>query len=155
MRLRLVLTTLIVMNLFGVAKGQAPASGITTLKDLQDHARPVLIFAPKPDDPQLVIQMRILEEHAAEAHDRDVVGIALPYANPSSSAVQLSPDDAEAARRKFHVNPGDFAAILIGKDGGVKLRSSKPLSMQKLEETIDAMPMRKDEVRGKGGSEAG
>ncbi len=140
------------MNFPGLVLGQAPTGGITTLQQLRDHARPVLIFAPKPDDPQLEIQMRILEEHAAEAHDRDVVGIALPYGNPSPSAVQLSSGDAEAARRKFQVNPGDFAAILIGKDGGAKLRSSKPLSMQKLEEAIDAMPMRKDEVKSKSGS---
>lgn len=41
--------------------------------------------------------------------------------------------------------------ILIGKDGGAKLRSEKPLSMAKLQETIDAMPMRQDEMNGKKG----
>ena len=152
MRFRVLLVTLTVMTFPGIEQAQAPASGITTLQQLREHARPVLIFAPKPDDPQLEIQMRILAEHAAQAHERDVVGIALPYDNPSPSAVQLSSDDAEAARRKFHVNPGDFAAILIGKDGGAKLRSSKPLAMEKLEKTIDAMPMRKDEVKGKIGN---
>ena len=138
---------LLAMGWLGMARAQAPVSGMTTLKELRDHARPVLIFAPKPDDPQLEIQMRILAEHAAEARERDVVGIALPYANPSPSAVQLSAGDAEAARRKFGVNPGEFAAILLGKDGGAKLRSAKPISMEKLQETIDAMPMRKDEMK--------
>lgn len=129
----------------------AQGNGVTSLDRLRDRSRPLLIFAAKPDDPQLEIQMRTLQEHAAEAHERDLVAIALPYNNPSPSATQLSPMEAEAARRRFHVAPGDFTVILLGKDGGAKLRSSKPLSMEKLNETIDAMPMRQDEMKGKSG----
>ncbi len=124
---------------------------MTTLAELRDHARPLLIFASRPDDPQLEIQVRTLNEHAAEAHERDLVPVALPYNNPSPTPVQFSATDAEAARRRFHVAPGDFTVILVGKDGGAKLRSAKPLSMQKLMDTIDAMPMRQDEMHGKSG----
>ena len=124
--------------------------GVTTLSALRDQARPLLIFAPGPNDPQMGIQLRILDEHAAEAHDRQVVGIALPYQNVGPSDLQLSATDAEAARRRFHVAPTDFTVILIGKDGGAKLRSGRPIPMTKLEETIDAMPMRKDEMKAGG-----
>ena len=127
----------------------AQQTGLTTLAQLHDQARPLLIFAPKPGDAQMGIQLRILNEHAAEAQERQIVPIALPYQSPSPSDLQLSDADAEAARRKFHIGPQDFAVILLGKDGGAKLRSSRPLSMQKLNETIDAMPMRQDEMRGK------
>ena len=128
----------------------AQVIGMTTLQNLRDNSRPLLVFAPQPNDPQLQIQLRTLREHEAEAHDRDLVAIALPYNNPSPTAAQLSPEEAEAVRRRFHVAPPDFVVILLGKDGGAKLRSSKPLSMEKLNETIDAMPMRQDEMRGKG-----
>ncbi|RUA34255.1 MAG: hypothetical protein DSY77_06075 [Bacteroidetes bacterium] len=40
-----------------------------------------------------------------------------------------------------------FQNLLIGKDGGVKLRSNSPISNEKLFETIDAMPMRRREMR--------
>lgn len=40
-----------------------------------------------------------------------------------------------------------FQNLLIGKDGGVKLRSNSPISNEKLFETIDAMPMRQREMR--------
>jgi hypothetical protein len=132
------------LALAGAAMSQ---TGLLTLEQLRDRSRPVLIFAPRPDDPRLEIQVRTLREHAAEAHDRELVAIALPYNNPSPTAAQLSPTEAEEARRRFHVAPGDFAVILLGKDGGSKLRSDKPLSMEKLSGTVDAMPMRKDEVR--------
>ena len=124
---------------------------LPALDRLRDRVRPLLIFAPKPDDPQLEIQIRTLNEHAAETRDRDLVAIALPYNNPSPTTAQLSATDAEAVRRRFHVDPGDFRVILIGKDGGEKLRAKKPLPMEKLIETIDAMPMRQDEVRAKSG----
>jgi hypothetical protein len=35
----------------------------------------------------------------------------------------------------------------VGKDGGEKLSSSKPLAAEKLFATIDAMPMRRDEMQ--------
>ncbi len=123
--------------------------GLTTLEAQRDRTRPLLIFAARPDDPQLEIQVRTLKEHAAEARERDIVAIALPYNNPSPTDLQLSSTDAEAARRRFHVAPNEFAVILLGKDGGEKLRAKKPISMERLEETIDAMPMRQDEMRAK------
>jgi len=129
----------------------AQVSGLTTLDSLRDRARPLLIFAPKPDDPRLEIQLRTLKEHAAETQERDLVPIALPFHTPSPTDAVLAPGAAEAARRRFHVAPGDFAVILIGKDGGAKLRSDKPFSMEKLNETIDAMPMRQDEMKNKPG----
>ena len=130
----------------------AQQAGLTTLKNLRDHARPLLIFAPRPNDPQLELQIRTLQEHAAEAHDRDLVPVALPYSNPSPTEMQLSPEEALATRREFHVAPSDFVVILVGKDGGAKLRSTKPLTMEKLNDIIDAMPMRRDEMRAKPGT---
>jgi hypothetical protein len=128
------------------ASAQAP-TGVLTLADLRDRARPLLIFAPKPDDPQLEIQLRTLAEHPSQASDRQIVPLALPFHAPEPTAAKLSEAEAVATRRRFNVAPGDFTVILIGKDGGEKLRSQKPLSMEKLNATIDAMPMRRDEMR--------
>ena len=125
----------------------AQGSALTTLADQRNQSRPLLIFAERANDPQLEIQLRILNEHAAEASDRQIVPLALPYREPGPTALQLSGDDAEAARRRFHVTANDFVVILLGKDGGEKLRSSRPIPMRKLEAIIDAMPMRKDEMR--------
>ena len=127
----------------------AAQGSVTTLQAQRNTSRPLLIFAPRPDDAQLGIQLRTLEEHAAEASERQIVPIAVPFQSPSSTALALSGDDAQAARHRFHVAPGDFLVILIGKDGGAKLQSAKPIPMRELNETIDAMPMRQDEMREK------
>ena len=128
---------------------RAQQIALVTLSQLKDQFRPLLIFAPRPDDPRLEIQMRTLQEHSPETQDRDLAVIALPYGSPSPSRLQLTPAEAEAARRRFGIAPGDFAVILLGKDGGEKLRSGKSLAMSRIEETIDAMPMRQNEIRAK------
>ncbi len=128
----------------------AQGTGLTTLAQLRDRARPLLIFAPGPEDPQLVAQLHLLRDHPAAVQDRDLVPVALPYRGAQASAARLSPEEAEEVRRRFHVKPGEFAVVLIGKDGGAKLRSGKPVSIEALNGKIDAMPMRKDEMRSKG-----
>ncbi|MGB5418967.1 DUF4174 domain-containing protein [Algibacter sp.] len=42
-----------------------------------------------------------------------------------------------------------FEVILIGLDGGIKIRQSELLTCEKLFETIDVMPMRKAELKNK------
>lgn len=123
---------------------QTPTSP-TTLAQLRDRFRPLLLFAPTPDDPGLRAQLTRLHEDAAGLAERDVLLIAIPYNNPSPTDTTLTPADAEAARRRFNVAPNDFVILLIGKDGGEKLRAHKPISFSKLRETIDSMPMRQQE----------
>jgi hypothetical protein len=127
----------------------ATPTGIVSLTRLRDTARPLLIFAPTPNDPQLQIQLRRLHQSAAAIADRDIAVIAIPWNSPSPTAANLTDQDALAARRRFHIAPSDFTVILLGKDGGEKLRSSKPLTLDKLTSTIDAMPMRQDELRSR------
>jgi hypothetical protein len=127
---------------------QSP-SGIVTLATLRDRARPLLVFASNPDDPQLQIQLRRLRENAASVAERDIVVIALPYESPSPTSAALTVEDAQEVRRRFHVAPADFTVILLGKDGGEKLRAHKPLSIARLNDTIDAMPMRQQEMHSR------
>jgi hypothetical protein len=131
------------------AMAASAQSGIVSLRGLRDTSRPLLIFAPSPSDPQLQIQLRTLRENAAAVAERDVVVIALPYQSPSPTPATLTDDGATAARRRFHVAPPDFTVILIGKDGGEKLRTHQPISLDTLRSTIDAMPMRQEEMRQK------
>jgi hypothetical protein len=56
--------------------------------------------------------------------------------------------DARALRRDLGVGDTAFRAVLIGKDGGVKLKSSSPICAATLFNTVDAMPMRRREMTG-------
>lgn len=52
-------------------------------------------------------------------------------------------------RSRHGVKVGEFTVVLIGKDGQEKLRKTSPIGLDELFKVIDAMPMRKDEVRKK------
>ena len=125
---------------------QTPPSP-TTLAQLRDTYRPLLLFAANPDDPSLLAQMTKLKDAAAGLHERDVLLIAIPFNTPSPTETSLTTADATEARRRFHIPPTDFTVILLGKDGGEKLRSSKPVPFDKLRDKIDAMPMRRQEMQ--------
>jgi hypothetical protein len=49
--------------------------------------------------------------------------------------------------KKYKAAAKTFTFILIGKDGGVKLRANEPISKEKLYRTVDDMPMRKSEMK--------
>jgi hypothetical protein len=125
---------------------QSPPSP-TTLARLRDHYRPLLLFAASPDDPSLLAQLHMLKDSAPGLFSREVVLIAVPFNTPPPTELALTQTEAEAARKRFGIAPNQFVALLLGKDGGEKLRSRKPIPFSKLQDTIDAMPMRQGEMR--------
>lgn len=123
-----------------------------TLNTLRDVARPLLIFSPA-NDPRLATQFEELEHHMDGAAERDLRVMVLtpqPATLPGNNPpllVPTSPTEQAKLRQTYQVAPESFAVVLIGKDGGEKLRSGEPIPWSTLTQTIDAMPMRKDEMK--------
>lgn len=148
----------------GVSRAAMP-----DVDELRWDRRVVLIFAPTPDDPRLAEQGGL----AAAARDRWsrtdlsgeladrrlLVATVLPEAGSAVSFDRASPDPQQATawtidtaaaaslRERFGVGDLDFAVLLIGLDGGEKLRSDVPVDVEALFARIDAMPMRQAELR--------
>lgn len=124
----------------------------TTLQALHDRSRPLLIFSPV-NDSRLLQQLSELDSHSAELRDRDMQVVVVQTGTGETTPPTKVPlatfaaAEQEHARHRFHVNNGEFVVVLVGKDGGEKLRSSSPIPWQRLSSTIDSMPMRKDEMR--------
>lgn len=96
--------------------------------------RLLLIFTDKAANPLFVEQQNILKADAAGLIERDIE-VKLYYAEHN-----------KALFKQRQIKSG-LTVILVGKDGGDKLSSTMPLSLKKLYSTIDAMPMRKDEMK--------
>ena len=112
--------------------------------------RLLFLFAPSPSHPQFDELHRSLAAQNAEVLDRDLVIFEILESAPSS--VNSDFVDAEAAqflRKKFNVQEGTFNVILVGKDGGIKLRSQDQTNLNDIFSLIDAMPMRQEEMRRK------
>ncbi len=108
-----------------------------TIAQMTWERRVLIVSAPTTEDPALAEQRRILAAWKTSAAARDLTIVEVV-----GETVRGARDPAAALRRKYHL-PATFTALLIGKDGGEKLRSAKPFPAATLEATIDAMPMRK------------
>ncbi len=107
------------------------------ITDLQWKKRVLLVFSPSAAAANFIEQKRIADEASTGFAERDLVLV---------SAVDA------ALYQQYSVVQGQFMALLIGKDGSEKLRSATPLSSIRLFDTIDAMPMRREEMRTRGGN---
>jgi len=144
------LLTIVVVLLTGMlpSRGQAPSSP-TTVAQMRDLYRPVLIFAPTRD-PRLKQQVETFSSHRNDLIERQIMLVPSfdKYAGPvDREIITFLPQEEPFLRKRFHVSDKDFTVILIGKDGGEKLRSSEVLPFDKLRNIIDAMPMRRQEVQ--------
>ena len=135
-----------------VAMGWLTAFGgeskkVVTLEALRDHKRVLLIFGASRDDARFKAQVATMQSHGTDADERDLITVEVPSRVERTGAVQLA--DADSVRRRFGVGRDAFVVVLVGKDGGEKLRSDQPIEFERLRATIDAMPMRQDEMRKK------
>ena len=122
----------------------------TTLAAMHDCRRPLLLFAPSATDALLKAQLDELLAHREELSDRDIVlAVILPAGAPRPADLPfatLSPEDEVTARSQFHQDASQFAIVLVGKDGGEKMESSKVVRVVDLDRKIDSMPMRREEM---------
>ena len=124
-----------------LATGAMAAPAADPLAGTQWRDRVVLVLSEDAKDPRVEQQRLVLRRMGAEAQARD-----LKLVEVVGSTAQ-----AAALRKRFDLPPTGFKALLIGKDGGSKLASDEPLQAQVLMPTIDAMPMRREEM-GRGAS---
>jgi hypothetical protein len=54
--------------------------------------------------------------------------------------------------KRYHIKPGEFTVLLIGRDHSEKYRTHEPVTTKRLFGIIDAMPMRQSEIQHKRGS---
>ena len=124
----------------GTAPGPLPvqAAQDVTPDALIWQARPVVVFADTPQQPQFAQQMRLLSEDPEPLLLRDVVIIT--DTNPAAMSVW---------REKLR--PRGFSLVLMDKDGAVVIRKPLPWSVREIIQAIDRMPIRRDEIRSGSG----
>ena len=115
----------------------AGAAVASPLASLRSRSRVLVVSAPDSADAGLKAQRAALGAHRSGLAERDLV------------VLEAVGDSAEARtlRAELGLPAGQFRAVLVGKDGGPKLTADAPIPSQTLFATIDAMPMRRDEMK--------
>ncbi|MEM6593663.1 MAG: DUF4174 domain-containing protein [Pseudomonadota bacterium] len=108
--------------------------GEANLGDFLWEKRPIVVFADTPRDPAFIRQLELLADRPEALSARDVVILT-----------DTDPNALSELRKKLR--PRGFMLVLIGKDGGVKLRKPFPWDVRELSRAIDKMPLRQQEIR--------
>ena len=122
------------------AQTSKPMPLAQTLREYRWKKRVLLLAASSAEQVDFKTQKALLNAEKAGMAARDFVVLEVFYN-------QLSAADQQFLMKKTGVSPPQFAAVLIGKDGGVKEQSHRPISPADLFGTVDKMPMRRAEMR--------
>lgn len=113
--------------------------------------RIIVVKAKNNENTNLKNQLSQFQNHKKELLDRKLVLYQVIDNNYSFTNFRTEPKAFSLISNHkdgdiFKMDK-DFEVILIGLDGGIKLRQHKLLSLKELFNTIDAMPMRQNEIR--------
>jgi hypothetical protein len=110
--------------------------GTLTLNAQNSAFRRVLLFADKANDTTLIKQKQQLDLDKAGCLERDI-----------RVEIYMMSETDKSLLKKYNITKPHFTFILIGKDGGIRLRSAKVIPKEQLFALIDTMPMRQDEIK--------
>ena len=116
--------------------------------------RPLLVFAPSREHPFFAAQQESLYGHAQALSERDVVVVEIAGDRVLVDGEPAPDLHASKLRQRYVVDQNEAAVLLVGKDGGLKVKKSEVFLAEELFETIDAMPMRLQEMRERDGMTA-
>ncbi len=121
------------------------------LEEYRWKNRPILIFAPSKADSAYEKIEKTVNDLQDELDDRDIVLFRIFTTGQSFLQDSLLDDKtANTMRRMYNVDPKAVTLILIGKDGGEKLRQQNDeIDLQSVFDRIDAMPMRRREMQNR------
>ena len=121
------------------------------LRSYQWKSRLLILFAPSEKEQGYQSFRKQIEGRFQEVQGRDLVIFHIFETGESRAAESsLTKGQVFLLRNQFSIKPGQRMAILIGKDGEVKLRKALPADLSEIFSVIDAMPMRQREIREQG-----
>lgn len=115
------------------AAAMIQSAGESDLSEFLWTKRPVVVFADSAADPRYAEQIERLSEGIDMLIDRDVV-------------ILTDTDPAASSPLRQKLRPRGFMLVLVGKDGGVKLRKPSPWTVREITRSIDKTPERQREI---------
>ncbi len=122
---------------------------LDALSSFRHHNRVLLLLAPAVQSPayEQQISQFVGQKDACDARDL-IIGYVLYEGESRVGNQTLDKGEAAALRTHFEVDDDGFLAVLIGKDGTEKARYDAPVASHAVFQTIDEMPMRRQERNG-------
>jgi hypothetical protein len=137
------------MSLFALAialsVAATPVMAAADLSALQWQNRVIVVFGAA-NDPAAREQLDRFRSHADALAERDMLVLSVDDTGVTSLFGTAPDFDPDTIRQRLDHTGDRFAVLLIGKDGGVKLRQETPVDPAEIFGLVDSMPMRRNEV---------
>lgn len=121
-----------------------------TAQSLSEHQwrnRVILLFAPDFQNEDLQQQLNLFRKNYEGLKERKLITYQISQKEIKLDGVTQNTLQIKNWRKRYKIKRNEFTLILIGLDGGEKMRSSTVISMNQLFGKIDQMPMRRAEIR--------
>ena len=142
------ITASIIIFGFQTLSAQGKSEVYFSLADYRWENRVVIIFGPAESDTRFSEQKSLIYPKGEGIDDRDLKIVTVVYNDESKvDEHSITDESAKNLRDRFDISDDQFAILLIGKDGGEKLRSTDVIAPEDLFSVIDRMPMRQREMR--------
>lgn len=113
-----------------------------SLKDYQWKNRLLFVLNPNGNSPFSHPQLKAFEDHTAAIEERQLLIMVLHHGKLTDiHGNELKQDPGELPFKDFK------GVVLIGKDGGVKLKEPFTVDPELIFNLIDSMPMRRAEIK--------
>jgi hypothetical protein len=98
-----------------------------------------LVFAPSEDDDHFDGQLLCMNDYKEHFIERDLVLFEILEEGESRVAGEPLPAvDADSLRLRYGAGPGEFLAVLVGKDGTEQARWTEPIPPGELFRQVDS-----------------
>lgn len=122
-------------------------------QDLSEHRwkdRLVLLLSDDLANPELRKQQQVLKGLKQELGDRKIVVYTVTPQFLYTGLKEVKKNRNNTIYEKYKKGEAAFQVVLLGLDGGVKLRENRVVKPEELFGLIDRMPMRRAELRNGG-----
>jgi hypothetical protein len=115
------------------------------LTQFQWKNRLLFIFAKDVNHPLFKELQSQIAAQKAEVEDRDLIVFEVPEKGPARmGTTPLDRQQVDSIRNQFDIPSNAFSLILVGKDGGIKLKREDRVDLRAVFGLIDSMPMRQN-----------
>lgn len=126
------------MPIAALAQGATPAFGPLPAAEVPFAeqlyvARPLVVFADSPEDPNFIRQMDLLAQAYPALAERDVVLV-------------VDTDPAAQTEWRQELRPRGFSLVILDKDLRPVIRKPLPWSVREITAAIDKLPLRRQEI---------
>ncbi|MCI0499376.1 MAG: DUF4174 domain-containing protein [Planctomycetales bacterium] len=105
------------------------------------------VFSPSRRDRLYQLQMETLadRQRTLEGHDV-VIAEVFEYEQGHVGSDELRPENSHELRRDYHIMPGQFKVVLVGKDSNIKLRAESCVSCEEVIMRVENEPIEMESV---------